>query len=85
MGVPGVPMTAPPPLPPRRPASSYQPYSPFGSSYMGSYGYGSSWNSMGLGRHGGMGMGMGYGSYPGGYSMYGQNQWGGPSGDVENR
>lgn len=78
MGVPGVSTTAPPPLPPRRPLNSYQPYNSFNTSYMGGYGYGSGWNSMGLNRYG-----MNYGSYPN-YSMYG-NQWGGPSGDVENR
>ncbi|XP_058799596.1 peroxisomal membrane protein PEX13 isoform X2 [Phymastichus coffea] len=83
----GVSAIAPPPVPPRRPVSTYQSYSPFGSSYLGSslssYGYGSGYNSYGFGRYG-MGMGMGIGSYPG-YSMYGQNQWGSPSGDVENR
>ncbi|XP_011499763.1 PREDICTED: peroxisomal membrane protein PEX13 [Ceratosolen solmsi marchali] len=66
-----------PPLPPRRPMSSYQTYNPFGS-YMGGYGYGSGWNNMGMNRYGSMG------PYPG-YSLYGQNQWSGPSGDVENR
>ncbi|XP_014208946.1 probable peroxisomal membrane protein PEX13 [Copidosoma floridanum] len=84
-GVPGVPTIAPPPLPPRRPVSSYQsPYGPFGSSHMNSYGgYGSGWN--GYNRFGSMGMGYGSYGYNPSYSMYGQNQWGGPSGDVENR
>lgn len=78
MGVPGISATVPPPLPPRRPVSSYQnSYSPY-NSFMGG-GYGSSWNNMGMSRYG-----FGASPYSAGYSMYG-NQWGGPSGDVENR
>ena len=81
IGIPGDPSIAPP-LPPRRAAPSY---SSLNSSYLGGYGYGSSWNNMGnmaLSRYGRVG--MGYGAYPS-YSMYGSNPWGGPSGDVENR
>ncbi|OXU27107.1 hypothetical protein TSAR_005722 [Trichomalopsis sarcophagae] len=85
MGISGVSAMGPPPVPPRRPVSSYSSYGPLGSS-MGGYGYGSGWNSMGMSRYGGYGMGYGSSMYGPSYSMYGQNQWGGgPSGDVENR
>lgn len=88
----------PPPLPPRRPVSSYQGYNNYsgaGPSYLGGYGMGSSLNYRGYGGYGGYGGGLGgygsygggYGSYGGGYgySPYGSGQMGGPSGDVEDR
>ncbi|XP_043482379.1 probable peroxisomal membrane protein PEX13 [Leptopilina heterotoma] len=85
----GVPNTIPPPLPPRRSVSSYQNYNnyPGLGNYFGNYGMGSSLNYSGYGGYGGYGSyGMHngrYGSY--GYSPYGNGQFGGPSGDVENR
>ena len=86
-----VPLTIPPPVPPRRPNSSYQGYNNFsglGSSYLGGglggYGMGSTVGYRGYGGYGGYGsFGGGYGSY--GFSPYGGGQFGGPSGDVENR
>lgn len=71
----------PPPLPPRQPAQNYlgyNDYRPYGSSYgnYGNYGYGGGYRGYG-----------GYGSF-GNYIPYSGNsygQFGGHSGDVENR
>ncbi|XP_033210857.1 probable peroxisomal membrane protein PEX13 [Belonocnema kinseyi] len=89
----------PPPVPPRRPNSSYtgyNNYSGIGSSYLGGgigggYGMGSSLGYRGYGGYGGYSSLGSYGSYGGGgYGSYGYPPYNGgqfvaPSGDVENR
>ncbi|XP_050450952.1 peroxisomal membrane protein PEX13 [Cataglyphis hispanica] len=69
----------PPPLPPRQPVQNYvgyNDYRSYGSNYYGNYGYGGGYRGYG-----------GYGSF-GNYVPYSNNsygQFGGHSGDVENR